>query len=177
MLINRANLETIFEAFNVAYMKGFSGAPTAYKDISMVVPSTTDTERFGWLGQFPKMREWVGDRVVKNLTAHTFSIKNKLFESTVSLDRKDVEDDRYGLLAPVMTEMGKSAAEHPDELIFSLLPSGFSTTCYDGQNFFDTDHPVRDSAGVLQPVSNMQAGTDPTWYLLDCSRAVKPFVF
>ncbi len=177
MLINRSNLSTLFDAFNAAFTKGYSGAETAYETISMVVPSSTTSETYGWLGQFPKMREWVGDRIVHNLAAHTFSITNLKFENTVSVGRTQIEDDRYGVFAPIMAEMGKAAAEHPDELIFSLLAQGFGTPCYDGQYFFDGDHPVKNAAGATVSASNFQSGSGAPWYLLDCSRAIKPLVY
>jgi phage major head subunit gpT-like protein len=41
--------------------------------------------------------------------------------------------------------MGNAAALHPDDLVFGLLPKGFSTLCYDGQYFFDADHKDGDS--------------------------------
>lgn len=73
--------------------------------------------------------------------------------------------------------MGHLARNHPEELIFGLLADGFSTSCYDGQNFFDTDHPQTDKSGAPVTVSNRQAGTGPSWYLMDTSRAVRPIVW
>lgn len=177
MLINRANLSTLYDGFNAAFTKGFNGAETAYKTLAMVVPSAAASETFGWLGQFPRMREWVGDRVVQNLTAHSYTVKNKKYENTVSVGRTDIEDDRYGVFAPIMTEMGKAAAEHPDELMFSLLKAGFETACYDGQNFFDTDHPVVNEAGQTVSVANTGGGSGAGWFLLDTSRAIKPMLY
>jgi len=109
MLINKANLDTLFHSFNAAFTKGFGGAETAYRDIAMVVPSEAESETFGWLGQFPKMREWIGDRVVRNLSAHGFKIVNRKFENTVSVQRTVIEDDRYGVFAPIMQELVKAA--------------------------------------------------------------------
>ncbi len=74
--------------------------------------------------------------------------------------------------------MGKSAAEFPDELTFNLLRAGFTTNCYDGQLFFDTDHPVINPAlNATMSASNMQAGTGPAWFLLDVSRPMKPMFY
>ena len=42
----------------------------------------------------------------------------------------------------------QSSSGHPDELIFNLLKNGFTSPCFDGQNFFDTDHPVIGEDGV-----------------------------
>lgn len=70
------------------------------------------------------------------------------------------------------------ARTSPEELIFNLLASGFNTECYDGQNFFDTEHPLHDDTGnEIGSVSNMQAGAGLAWFLLDTSRAVRPIVW
>lgn len=90
-----------------------------------------------------------------------------------------------GVFKPMFAEMGHAAALHPDELVFGLLAKGTSSLCYDGQNFFDTDHPVLDPKGTItgtdglkySTISNSQAGTGPAWYLLDTSRAVKPIIW
>jgi phage major head subunit gpT-like protein len=176
MIINAANIASLFQGFNASFNKGLAGAPSRYKEVAMVVPSTTAENIYAWLGQFPKLREWVGDRVIQNMAAHDYSIKNKRFESTVGVPRTSIEDDQYGIFSPLMEEMGRAAGDHPDELIFKLLVDGFVTPCYDQQNFFDTDHPVK--VGKTETsVSNMQAGSGEPWFLLDTSRPIKPLLF
>lgn len=177
MLINQSNLKTLFDGFSAAFNKGFTGAETAYTRIAMTIPSSTREQTYGWLAQLPKMREWLGDRVVNNLAAHGYKIVNRDFENTVGVPRNDIEDDQYGIFAPLFSEMGRAAAEMPDELVFGLLAEGFTTPCYDGQNFFDTDHPVGDGKGGTVSVSNMQAGAAEPWFLLDCSKAIRPMIF
>ena len=176
MLINRSNLNIAFDGFSTRFNEAFKGAETSYQAISMVVPSSGRDEHYGWLGQIPSLREWIGPRHVKNLMAHTFTIKNRRFETTLSVSREDFEDDRFGVMAPLFAELGKAVAEHPDKLIFELLPSGFTALCYDGQPFFDTDHPVGVNEAAVS-VSNVQSGGEAAWFLLDTSRAVKPFVY
>jgi hypothetical protein len=53
----------------------------------MTVPSSSASETLGWLGQFPKMREWLGDRVINSLAMHGWTITNRRFESTVWDDK------------------------------------------------------------------------------------------
>jgi phage major head subunit gpT-like protein len=176
MIINAANIASLFQGFNASFNKGLAGAPSRYKEVAMVVPSVTTENIYAWLGQFPSLREWVGDRVIKNMAAHNYSVKNKPFESTVSVPRTTIEDDQYGVFGPLMEEMGRAAGDHPDELIFRLLADGFTTPCYDKQNFFDTDHPIK--VGETETsVSNMQAGSGAPWFLLDTSRPIKPLLF
>ncbi len=177
MIINTSSLTAIFTGFNTLFNNAFAGAPSTYREISMIVQSQTSEENYTWLGEFAKMREWIGDRQIRNLAAHSHVIKNRKFEDTISVDRDKISDDQFGTFGPVISEMGRQAAVHPEKLIYSLLGTGFATACYDGQYFFDTDHPTIDEEGAEQGVSNMQAGAETPWYLIDASREVKPLIF
>ncbi len=53
-----------------------------------------------------------------------------------------------------------------------MLAKGFSETGFDGQNVFDRKHPVAEANGTVSSVSNMQAGREPPWVLLDTSRPI-----
>ena len=57
-----------------------------------------------------------------------------------------------------------------------LLRDGFTSKCYDGQNFFDANHYYNVN-GAVTLVSNFQAGAGPAWYLLDTSHEIKPLIF
>lgn len=177
MILNSANLRTLYTSFSTAYSAGFSGVAPTYSRVAMTVPSSTKSNEYGWLGQFPRIREWVGDRVINSLALHDYRIKNKSWELTVGVKRDDIEDDEVGIYAPMFTEMGRATASFPDELVWPFLAAGLNTPCYDGQFFFDTDHPVLDASGAVTSVSNFGGGSGTTWYLLDLSRAVKPIVF
>lgn len=178
MLITKTNLDALFTGYKANFKKGFEGAPSIYKTLAMLAPSATEAEVYAWLGQFPGMRKWIGPRIVTGLVAHGFSIINEKFEDTVSVPRTKVEDDRYGLFSHFFEDMGKAAAEKPDELVASLLKDGFTRNCYDGQFFFDIDHPVKQVGdGPDISVSNMQTGAGEAWFLLDCSRAMKPLIW
>lgn len=178
MIVSRYNLNTLFVAFSAAFAQGLGAAPSQYQRLATVVPSSTKTNEYGWLGKLPSLREWIGDREINGLLQHGYAIKNRPFELTVGVDRDDIEDDNIGVYSPLMQEMGSSVAAHPDELVFKLLKSGTSTMCYDGQNFFDTDHPVINADGTEAVQSNIDSsGNGPYWYLLSTKRALKPIIF
>lgn len=172
MIVNAANLLGMFTGYRTSFNTGFRNAEIYWSQIATLVPSSVLEEKYGWLGQFPRLRKWIGDRVIQNLEAHDYAIKNEEFESTVAVKKREIETDQYGIYAPIMEELGHASATHPDELCFGLLEKGFETLCYDGQNFFDTDHPVGG-----QSVSNMQDGPGNPWFLLDTKRALKPLIF
>ncbi len=178
MLIDRANLETTFKGFKAVYDAAFKAAPSEIDKIAMRVGSETSEEEYGWLGQFPSLREWIGDRIVHELTSDGFKIKNRKFESTVKVKRDDLSDDRFGIYKPLFDEMGRVTKQHPDRLAFELLTQGFATPCFDRQFFFDADHPQEsETTGATVTASNVQAGGGEPWFLLDLSRGIKPVIF
>lgn len=176
-------LQSLMTGFRREYQQGLGMVEPAWNQIATRVPSSSRSNTYGWLGQFPQFREWVGDRQIKDMAAHGYQIENKLWESTVGVARVDIEDDNLGIYSPLMQEMGRAAAIHPDELVFGLLKDADSETCYDGQNFFDDEHPVYekvDGTGTETLVANQDIpGTDPkdAWYLLDVTRAIKPLIY
>ncbi|WP_323005434.1 Mu-like prophage major head subunit gpT family protein [Pseudorhodobacter sp.] len=178
MIINGQTLNLAFKGFQTIYNEAQLAAESHASKVAMMVPSSSRDESYGWLGQFPRIREWIGPRHINNLKAHGFTIKNINFELTVAVPRNDIADDRLGIFAPMFSEMGRDAATHPDELIFDLLKRGFEANCFDGKNFFDEDHPIELTPGADPvSVSNMQDGTDPAWFLLDLSRGVRPIIW
>ncbi len=179
MIINEQNLGIAFKGFKTLFQEQFEATVADWDKVAMKVPSSGRDTTYAWLGQFPQFREWVsGPRQLRALEAHGFTIENIKFESTVKIARDDFADDQYGAFGKMFSEMGLAAKKHPDELVFELLKNGFSELCYDGQNFFDTDHPYQpDPSGAVTSVSNMQAGTGKPWFLLDGSRPLKPLIF
>ena len=177
MLINTPNLEAIRVGFNTAYKRGLGQAESQYKRIATVVPSSTRESRYGWLGKMPNMREWLGPRLIQGLAEHDYAIKNKDFELTIGVDRNDIKDDNLGIYEPMFVEMGESTAAHPDLLTFGALKDGFTTECYDGQYFFDTDHPVIAEDGSMTTVANTDGGSGAPWFLLSTNRSLKPMIF
>ena len=179
MMINDANLRQFFTALNLSFNKALTNAQSYYRDVAMIVPSASSVEAYAWLTNTPGFREWVGSRVINRLGSRRFDIVNKTWESTISIGRNDIEDDRLGIYAPLIQNMGVAAASHPDELIFALLAEGLVKPCYDGETFFSTQHPVGgDGAAAPVLVSNMfGSGKCAPWFLLDCSRPIRPLIF
>jgi len=126
-------------------IQSFNSAPIAYPSLCMIMPSNGKDEEYGMLGAVPQMREWVAGRQSKTLRASKYTLTNKLFESTIEIEKTDFEDDRLGLYEHQFSDLGLRAAQHPDELMLSVMVAGASTACFDGQYFFDTDHSWGDS--------------------------------
>ncbi|MDR2096748.1 MAG: Mu-like prophage major head subunit gpT family protein, partial [Treponema sp.] len=133
-----------------------------------------------WLGQFPNLREWVGDRVVKNISESAYQIVNKKYEATLGVERAHIEDDNMGMYRVLSREMADAVQRFFESQISELLTGGFTSLCYDGQPFFDTEHPLYpniDGTGEASGVSNIiGTGTGAAWFLLSLAGSLKPLI-
>lgn len=153
MIVNRAAISALFINLKATFNNAFAAAPTTWQEIAMLVPSTTSSEDYVWLSNFPRMRRWIGEKFIKSLKAFKYSIVNEDFEATVEVNRNDIEDDRLGIYKPQAESAGTSAKQLPDEVIGEVVAGVFTGFCFDGQLFCDTDHPVLVD-GVETSVSN-----------------------
>ncbi|MBD3738578.1 MAG: Mu-like prophage major head subunit gpT family protein [Pseudomonas balearica] len=177
MDINHASLAALNTAFTTAFNTTLTGVETTYGRIAMTVPSSTRNQTYPKLSELGPMREWIGERFIERLEVDGFTITNRKFEKTVAVQADDIADDQIGVYTPMISDLGQVSAELPDDLVWERLEAGFTTEHYDGQNFFDTDHPVLDADGNEQSVSNFQGGAGAAWYLIDDSRVIKPLIF
>jgi phage major head subunit gpT-like protein len=177
MIVNQASLRTLNIGFSAAFKAGLmAAAASQFGRIATVVPSTTKENDYGWLGRFPNVREWIGDRVVQSIAQSAYTIRNKSYELTVSVSRDDIADDNIGIYTPMFTELGSASGSHYDQLVFAQLKAGFASACYDKQFFFDTDHPVLDANGNTISVANTDGGSGTPWFLIDDTRTLKPVI-
>ena len=142
MLINKASLGEIFKNLKTTFNKAFEQTETTWSKIAMLVPSGSSQNDYKWLSNFPRMRKWIGDKNVKALEGHGYTIVNDDWEATIEVDRNDIDDDNLGIYAPQAQTAGWSAKQLPDEIVSDLVNGAFVNKCYDGQYFCDTDHPV-----------------------------------
>jgi len=154
MIVNGRTISLAAVGFRALYKQGFENAAPTYPDWCQVVNSTGDTETYVLVDGLPQMREWVGERHVKNLRAFDYSLRNRNWEMTVSVHRNLFEDDQIGVIKPRFVGMGAAARLHPDKLFADLLSNGFSTgKGYDKVAFFSASHPLD---GAVQ--SNLVSG-------------------
>ncbi len=139
-VINGEVLKTISKKFKTEFTKFFNETEAFYQTLATVVNAKAPTVDYTWLGQFPKVREWIGDRVIKDLTAYKYTITKKRFEATISMDRDYIIYDSIGAMKPQIQQLAQSAKEHYDELIVDLIEK--NDICYDGAKFFSDKHKV-----------------------------------
>lgn len=176
--VTPSTMADLFTAYEASFNAGMGLADTAtWQRLAMIMPSSAKQNVYTWLADIPGLRRWLGDRVVHRLQAEGYTVPNIEYEDTVEVKIRDIETDQHGLFAPLIRVMGEAYAAFPGKLVFDHLAAGFTTLCYDGQYFFDSDHPVLDAAGAPQSVSNTGGGNGTAWYLMALGRALKPLMF
>lgn len=168
-------LHALTTALSAAYVKGLAGVTPQYLRIATVVPSSTSSNTYGWLADLPGIREWIGDRRLAELEQHGYTISNKTWENSVKVKRENIEDDQIGQYSVIAETYGRQSAVFPDKLSFKLLSDGFSKTCFDGQNFFDTDHPM--AGGTYSNIVGDGTETGEPWFVIDESQVLKPIIY
>lgn len=184
MIINNTTLTALKTALRDEFRTRMTelDAKGLWKLLATIIPSSTRSNTYGWLGAFPQMREWVGDRVIKDMAEFAYQIVNQKFESTLGVDRTDIEDDSLGQYRVMAREMADEFERFMNRSLAALVSEGFVNLCYDGQPFFNAAHPVypnTDGTGDAAEVSNIIGAGDetaPPWALLSLAGSLKPFI-
>lgn len=173
MIVTNQNLQNLRTGFQTTFQQGLGKAANVSAPMVTVVNSSTKTETYGFLSDFPIFRKWLGEKRAKSLRERAYQLVNEDYEVTVTIHKHQIEDDSLGLYGPMLSGIGEDAANMRDRLVFDALKAGNVTVCYDGQYFFDTDHVVN---GVTISNNNTANAVQP-WYLLDLSKPLKPILF
>jgi len=114
-------------------------------DTSNYFTSDQAIEEYAWLGMSPMMREWVGGRQANGVKENSLQIRNVHYEATMEVLKRDLRRDKTGQLMVRIQEMARRANAHWAKLLTDLIVAGETATCYDGAEFFATDHEEGDS--------------------------------
>ena len=119
--------------------------------IATTLASNKKQETYPWLGSTPTMHAWKDERIPEGLLEHYFTVVNRDFEASVSIDKTAIEDELYGQISIKVKQLAQEAKRFIGELLFTLLDQGNATagtgifdgvtiSCYDGGAFFKTTH-------------------------------------
>ena len=153
MLITPSNINFIFYGLDLRFQKAYQQAPTYWDKFAEKVTSTTDTQYYAWTDRIPKMREFLGERQVQNVIAQLQAVKNKTYELTIGMKRTTIEDDQFNLYGGTPESMAYEAARWPDDIMLTAVTSGQTALGFDGQPFFNANHPT-DSANPATAVQS-----------------------
>lgn len=119
--------------FNAAYARGIAGANDVVSIATRVVGSE-GAAKFVELGNVPLPRRWVGERQFQSLRdANSLTVYADVWENTLSIPRRTVEDDQLGLVMARVREFANTAIEHMARQITLVLAQGTTRIAIDGQ--------------------------------------------
>lgn len=163
--VRRAILNAIGGASLPSYLSGLiqTGQP---------VMSNSPSETYLDIFTAPVLREWIGPRAAQALGEYEFTIKNKKYEATIDIPLDWMRYEKIALIDDRVNSLSARSNQHWLSLLASLVIGGESTACYDGQYFFDTDHPTGKSGTTMSndisvdisevPVATHGSTTDPS---------------
>jgi phage major head subunit gpT-like protein len=160
MVITPSNLDALFISFSSNFAEAYFSEPTPLLDaIGSKIPSSTRDQRYPFVQSLSgAMRNWnTGERNILNVVVDGFVVTNAKWENTLSIDRTDIEDDQYGVYSSMLIpNLARHAKLLPDQQIAAAITA--NATCYDGQAFFATTHPVDPSNASSATQSNLLTG-------------------
>ena len=119
--------------------------PGVASEIATVQPITgTSLEVVNTMGH-PRMRQWLGDKVVKSLRALTLNIPLVAWEATVGLKRISVDYDKSGTITGTLSAFLSQQVSALDDLVIAKLLA--NPTGYDGVALISNSHPYSNSTG------------------------------
>ncbi len=140
-----AHFEETSIGYKSIFQQTFNDTKSEARVIATEVKSNALSEKYTWLGNFPNVKEWVGEREVKKFKDYGYAIENKLFEATVTVPNIHIEYDKVGLYKPAIQQMAINAKQFPASLVAKLLLDGESEKCYDEKPFF-AEHTIGDTS-------------------------------
>ena len=123
MDISRKNMDFLFKSFNMNFASGIERVPDSWQKFCGTIQSGTAANVYPFLEQFGGMREWIGERQLKNVSTRKIEVVNRDFEDTVIIPRNDIEDDQYGIYSTLIAQMGYNAGKIWQDLAVEALMS------------------------------------------------------
>lgn len=166
--LDAAKVEAAYVGFNTLFHNRLKKAAPIFDRIATVVETDSVLDAYLWLANNPKMRRWVGDKVLHKLRAEKHEIKTEPQEASLEVPKHDILNDRLGLYTGRINGMADAWTWRRDEMVIGMLVAGMAGTAYgttyDGQNLFDTDHQALSVGGGTNQVNKITGALSSTTY-------------
>lgn len=107
--------------------------------MGLLIPADAESQTHRWVGQTPKMREWVGGLLAKGLNDFGVTIVNRDFEGSILVSAHDKRRDKTGGLLRRIGELASQANDHWNQLVIDVILEG-TINSYDGVSYFNSSH-------------------------------------
>jgi phage major head subunit gpT-like protein len=124
MDINRNFMSAAFTYISLRFQNAYTAAAekSTYKLYCMVEGSASSKViELPFLEAFAFMREWLGDRQIKNLSSKKLTLIERAFEDTVGIPMRDYETDNWKTYGTLFAQMGQAGEQLWDRLAAEAL--------------------------------------------------------
>ena len=148
--INAGTIRALGLAFSTLFQTSLANAVNTFEPIVSRVSTNKNTAALPWGAILSTMKPFLTERQIDNLKMYLQTIAVIKWENTIAVLRDDIEDDDTGSYSLAIQSMGEDAATYPQVEVGRVLREGFATVIWDGQFWFDTDHPIDGVIGGTQ---------------------------
>ena len=109
-----------------------------------------------WTGRPRQVSEDTGEVTFGETKRFKIEITSKRYIDGASKDLEDLKEPQGQIdIEQSISDIASDMQDHPGKLAWALLNAGDSTLGYDGQPFFDANHPVLDVSGKATTQQNL----------------------
>jgi len=134
-----------------------------FAEIGTIERTQKGEARIPFLWYPPRMREWVGERLIGSLDGGMHIIPTRTYEATVAVPRTAVEDDQYGAIERAARGLASEFFRFVHQSYINILQNGGALNTFDGLPLLTNNPNARGANNVnlaSQPLSleNLSAG-------------------
>lgn len=162
MFLQSSTLAAARVGFDRIFQDGYQSVSAAdmwWMRLATKRPSKAKSNIYHLLKLFPRMRKWIGPRIMHNLLMADYTLTNLPYEDGFEIDVDDFEDDNLGIYDDALRQLGRAAGLWGNDIIYDAIIAAATTVCYDGQYFFDTDHPLEVQGAAATTQANLHTST------------------
>lgn len=117
-----------------------------YPLVSTVVGSTGKSNQYDMTYIVNTMNEWLGSRTREKIAIDTYNIANQKFETSLDINRDDIEDSALNFLPAKVQQLATIAANYFDDRLFDMINAHVAGTTltfpvgFDGLSTFSASH-------------------------------------
>ena len=166
--LDAAKIEAAYVGFHKTFHDRLKKAAPLADRLATIVQTDNVLDSQLWLANNPKMRRWVGDKVLHKLRGEKHDVKTEPQEASLEVPKHDILNDRLGLYTGRINGMADAFSWRKDEMVFGMLVAGVAGTAYgttyDGQNLVDTDHQPLSVGGSTNQSNKVTGALSGTTY-------------
>lgn len=102
------------------------------EQIASVHPTTEEVSDFGWIGNVPRSREFLGPRRRHTIRAYEYTVKDKVWENTLEVPRTLVDNEQFPAIRARVRDMAREAVNAKVREATFVYAQGNTRTTYDG---------------------------------------------